>query len=88
MNDVHPKAMFGIFPEPSFMPCEDCGASLARSEREQHSCAPEQRLDYELFQLRDELAELDSQLAAYLHSPRGRFEAFYAASRRPPLQET
>jgi hypothetical protein len=80
--------MFGFFLEPRFMPCDDCGASLARAERERHTCAPERRLDFELHQLRDELADFDAQLGAYLASPHGRFEVFDAERRRPPLQET
>jgi hypothetical protein len=80
--------MFGIFREPSFMPCEECGESVARAEREQHACSPERKLDYELFQLRSELAEFDAELSAYLASPQGRFDVFYAERRRPPLQET
>jgi hypothetical protein len=90
MNDqVHGnRRMFGIFPEPSFMPCEDCGASLARMERDQHTCVPDRRLEYELFQLRRELAGFDEQLSAYLASARGRFDVFYAERSRPPLQET
>jgi hypothetical protein len=77
--------MFGIFREPSFMPCEECGESVARADREQHTCSPERKLDYELFQLRSELAEFDAQLSAYLASPQGRFDVFYAEQRRPPL---
>jgi hypothetical protein len=82
------ERMFGLFREPSFMPCEECGESVARAEREQHTCSPERRLEYELFQLRHELAEFDEQLRFYLASPRGRFEAFYAERRRRPLQES
>lgn len=77
--------MFGIFREPSFMPCEECGESVARADREQHTCSPGRKLDYELFQLRSELAEFDAQLSAYLASPQGRFDVFYAKRRRPPL---
>ena len=80
--------MFGVFPQPSFMPCEECGASIACAEREQHTCADERKLEYELFQLRHEFADFDAHLSTYLGSPRGRFEVFYAERSRPPLQET
>jgi hypothetical protein len=40
------------------------------------------RLDYQLFQLRAELASFDVQLAAFLASPHGRFETFYAERER------
>jgi hypothetical protein len=81
-------AVFGIFPNPRFMPCPDCGASVARGEQAQHTCTPDRKIDYELFQLRYEVAEFDAQLTAYLTSLRGCFDVFYAARRRPPLQET
>jgi hypothetical protein len=73
--------MFSL-PEPQFMPCVDCGASLARSETESHQCEPERKLSYTLIQLREELLAFDEQLAAYLESPWGRFEAWYASRRR------
>jgi hypothetical protein len=79
--------MFGIFPEPSFMPCEDCGASVARVARDEHTCAPERRIEYELFQLRLELGAFDAQLRAYLTSARGRFEVFYAELTRPHFKK-
>jgi hypothetical protein len=80
------NAMFG-FLEPSHMPCDECGASVARGEREQHTCEPAQKLEFELHQLRTEITEFDAQLSAYLRSPHGRFEVFYAATRRRPLQK-
>jgi hypothetical protein len=70
------------FPQPHYMPCLDCGASVASREAEVHICERERRLDFELFQLRGELGHLEDQLAAYLDTPRGRFEAWYAANRR------
>jgi hypothetical protein len=70
------------FPQPRFMPCAECGASVARSDTEGHVCDPERRLDYVLLQLRDECAEFDAQLVAYLSTPQGRFEAWYASRRR------
>lgn len=65
-----------------FMPCPDCGASLTQDERANHLCEHERWLDYQLFQRREELAAYDTQLAAYLTSPQGRFELWYAAHRR------
>ena len=72
------KEVFGS----RFMPCPDCGASLKRDERAGHLCEPERQLDYQLFQLREELAACDTQLNAYLASPQGRFEQWYAARLR------
>jgi hypothetical protein len=70
------------FPQPHYMPCLDCGASVARADAAQHVCDEERRLDFALFQLHGELEQFDSQVAAYLDSPQGRFEAWYAARRR------
>ena len=70
------------FPQPHYMPCLDCGASVARGEAHSHVCEPERRLDYIVFQLRGELGRFDEEFALYLESPRGRFEAWYAAQRR------
>jgi hypothetical protein len=70
-----------------FMPCPDCGASLERPERDDHTCSNDRWLDYQIFHLRNEIAQLDSQLRRYLASPRGRFETWYAErrrERRPP----
>jgi hypothetical protein len=60
------------------MPCPDCGASLARDERESHVCDEERRLDYQAIQLHHEFAGFDDELALYLDSPAGRFELWYA----------
>ena len=70
------------FPQPHFMPCAECGASVARSDTDCHVCDADRRLDYVLLQLRDERAAFETQLAAYLDTPQGRFEAWYASRRR------
>ena len=70
--------MFAL-PEPQYMPCAECGASVARDGTDVHVCESERRLDFEIFQLRGELEQFDERLAAYLETPRGRFEAWYAA---------
>jgi hypothetical protein len=70
------------FPQPHHMPCLECGASVPRDEAELHACERERRLDFAIFQFRGEREQFDEQLAAYLDSPRGRFEAWYAAQRR------
>jgi hypothetical protein len=64
------------------MPCSECGASLARGEEDRHVCDEHRRLKYQLIQLRAEVAGFDDHLAAYLDSPQGRFELWYAARER------
>jgi hypothetical protein len=61
-----------------YMPCAECGASVSVSEREEHTCDPERRLEYRVFQMRDELAALDETLGEYLQTPEGRFAQWLA----------
>jgi hypothetical protein len=44
-----------------------------------HECAPERRVDFQMFHLREEVAALESRITAYLGSNHGRFEAWLAA---------
>lgn len=60
------------------MPCAECGASVSVSERVDHTCDPERRLEYHLFQLRDEVAGFHDGLSGYLDSPQGRFAQWLA----------
>ena len=65
-----------------YISCDDCGASVARDESGGHECDPERRLDYLIFHLRDEVERFEAELGAYLDSPAGRFESWYAESER------
>jgi hypothetical protein len=69
-----------MFPS-RYMPCPDCGASLERRDHA-HECERERWLEFQLFQLRDEIDELEAGLTDYLTSPRGRFELYYAERER------
>lgn len=73
--------MFGL-PQPQHMPCEDCGASVARAEADQHVCDRERWLDYQVFQHRQELDAFDTVLSVYFASPEGQFAAWYAEQER------
>lgn len=74
--------MFGSLPQPSHMPCEECGVSVHVGQRDWHACDEERRLDYRMFQLSGEIAEFDDSLRGYLSSLRGRFEVWYAERER------
>jgi hypothetical protein len=65
-----------------FVPCEDCGASIAKSEYEAHVCEPGRRLEYQMIQHRDDIAGLTDEIRTYFDSPTGRFEAWYAERKR------
>jgi hypothetical protein len=69
-------------PPPRFMPCVLCGASVETRLADEHACHEEQRLDYVVFHLRDEMARFDAELDGWLKSPAGRFESFYAQRAR------
>jgi hypothetical protein len=66
------------FPEPRHMPCSDCGAAVERARRDEHVCDRERLLDYQMFQLRHEVAAMDRELSTYLASPHGRFAVWCA----------
>ena len=53
-----------------YMPCSACGASVERQDSDWHECDHERRLDYRIFQLRQEIELLEQQLAAYLNTTR------------------
>ena len=74
--------MPGGFFESTYMPCDECGASLARDEREGHACERERWLDYQVTQRRAELEGFELELGYYLQSPQGRFELWYAERER------
>jgi hypothetical protein len=74
--------MFGSLPQPAFMPCPACGASVAREQTEQHVCDPEQRTRYESFRALLEVERFDGELTSWLRTPAGRFAIFYAARER------
>jgi hypothetical protein len=85
--DACPGRYAMFLSEPHYMPCNDCGASVARTDRDEHTCDVERRLDYELFQLREEVDAFDEKFGVYLESPVGRFAAWYAARTRGRHQE-
>jgi hypothetical protein len=60
------------------MPCDECGASVGADERDTHVCDPERRLEYRIFQLRDEVAGFDAGLSGYLESAQGLFAQWLA----------
>jgi hypothetical protein len=77
-----PVIVFGSFPQSPYMPCPECGASVERGEVGAHVCEGERLLDFRLFQLREEIAAFEAQLATWLASARGRFAAWDAERNR------
>jgi hypothetical protein len=73
--------MYAFF-EPAFMPCDDCGASVGRADREHHVCDGERLLDFRVFQLRDGVAAFEAELGVWLSTPAGVFERWHAERER------
>ena len=70
--------MSAFFAHSRYMPCNECGTSVAASDRDGHVCDPEQVLNYRMFHLRDEIARFEGVLREYLDSAHGRFAQFLA----------
>ena len=49
-----------------------------------HACEPERVLDYQMFQLRGDVAQLERTFSEYLDSPQGRFAVWLAQRERRP----
>jgi hypothetical protein len=79
--------MFGSFPQSPYMPCAECGASVEHAAAGAHVCDTERLLDFRLFQLREEIAAFDAQLAEWLASTRGRFATWIAERERRAGQD-
>jgi len=70
------------FPQPRYMPCSECGAAVERANTDEHVCDRAQLVEYQMFQLRDEVAAVEGEFGAYLDSPSGRFELWWAERER------
>jgi hypothetical protein len=83
---------------PQHLPCPECGASVPQAAFGGHVCDWEQWLDHQVTARREELERIEADLGAYLASPKGRFELWYAerdraraqcpAARRPSSSST
>jgi hypothetical protein len=76
--------MSSSFAHSHYMPCVECGASVALREREAHACNPERLLDYRMFHLRSEVAGFEGDLQGFLDSPHGQFAQWLAERERRP----
>jgi hypothetical protein len=70
--------MSAFFASSRYMPCTECGASVSVEADEEHICDPERKLDYLMFQLREEVASFDDVLREYFGSATGRFAQWVA----------
>ncbi len=72
-----------MFGDQSFasLPCPACGAAIALDGGD-HVCDDDRRRWHQLFLVNAEIEQLEHEVRAYLSSPEGRFEAFYAERQR------
>src|SRR6266852_3081117 len=69
----------GASPSPT---CPECGEAVSSSRPERHECEDERWLIFQMAHSRDLLRRLEPAIRAYLDSPSGRFEAWYAERER------
>jgi len=74
--------MSAFFAYSRYMPCSECGSSVAAAERDDHVCDPDRLLDYRMFQLREEVAGFEKGLREYFASAQGRFAQWLAERER------
>jgi hypothetical protein len=74
--------MFAYYPQSQFHPCPDCGAPVPEHHDEAHNCDRRRFVEYQMLLLRPEIVAFEDELTAWLGTPSGRFEAYYAARDR------
>jgi len=74
--------MFAYFPQADFQPCPDCGAPVVEDEVEIHECDRRRFVEYQMLLLRPEIVRFETEVAAWMQTPRGRFETYYAMRER------
>jgi len=74
--------MFAYFPQAQFEPCPDCGAPVVEEEAELHLCDRRRFVEYQMLLLRPEVDRFELKLTAWLRTPQGRFETYYAERER------
>jgi hypothetical protein len=58
--------------------CPECGAIVQRAVMHAHECAPERFISHQMAKARHGLDRLEEDLAGWLATPRGAFQAFLA----------
>lgn len=71
-----------MFPDDSRTACPGCGVELPAPALRLHVCDWWRWLDHQVHVRSDELDGFERELGAYLESPRGRFDLWYAERER------
>jgi hypothetical protein len=69
-----------MFGHSGYVQCHGCGVVV--EDVADHVCDRERMVDHQMARLGDELANLEEEINAYLSSPRGRFDAWWATRER------
>jgi hypothetical protein len=62
--------------------CPECGVVVSLAALHGHECDPAAWISRQVIRARPGIARLEDDLAAYLATPRGRFELWYAERTR------
>jgi hypothetical protein len=65
-----------------YIACPECGALVERDGSDGHECEQEQWIEFQVSHVRPELDRLESELHAFLTTPQGSFELWYAERQR------
>ena len=75
--------MLSWYPQSRYTPCPDCGAPVPVDEEAgAHECERQRYVEYQMLLLRLQIAAFEQQFNDWLHTPNGRFAAYYAARER------
>ena len=74
-SEVRKSGVYG------YRACPECGATVQRTVLDAHECAPERFKSHQMAKARQGLDRLEEDLARWLATPKGAFQAFLA--RRP-----
>jgi NAD-dependent SIR2 family protein deacetylase len=81
-STVESPTVFAYYPQSQFHPCPDCGAPVPEDHDEAHRCDRRRLVEYQMLLLRPEIVAFEDEVTAWLRTPLGRFEAYYAARER------
>ena len=65
-----------------YIACAECGALIERDGSDSHDCQPEQWIEFQVSHVRRELERLEEEFQAFLVTPQGSFEVWYAQRQR------
>jgi hypothetical protein len=70
------------YPQSQYSACPECGAPVLTEEETVHRCELQRYVEYQMLVLRLQISAFEQQFNDWLHTPQGRFAAYYAARQR------